>query len=312
MSQVSGQGTLWNLPNYAGDLFTADAIQTPFLTAIGGLTGGMMTDNFQFPTCSLYDFPAASQPAITETASLAAPTSTEYVRTQETNVTQIFQEAIMVSYEKLANAGRLSGLNTVGQANNAPSELDFQVTNALKKIARDIEYTFLNGAYSLAANAGQASGTRGMIAAASSTTAAGGATLSKALIDGLLLKMATAGAVFGNMVMYVNGFQKQKISEIYTFVPTDRNIGGSNIQYIETDFCKIGVVYNRFMDTDELLIADLSVCAPVFQPVPGKGNFFLEELAKVGASQNYQIYGKIGLDHGPGFMHGTLTGLATS
>ncbi len=52
MAQVSGQGTVWNLPNYAGDLMTADAVMTPFFSAIGGLTGGLITQNFQFPTCS--------------------------------------------------------------------------------------------------------------------------------------------------------------------------------------------------------------------------------------------------------------------
>ena len=34
-------GTIWNLPNYTGELFTSDLINTPFLSAIGGLTGGM-------------------------------------------------------------------------------------------------------------------------------------------------------------------------------------------------------------------------------------------------------------------------------
>ena len=54
---VSGLGTTWNLPNYAGELFTADTSQTPFLTMAGGLTGGMMTDNFEFPTAILFDMP---------------------------------------------------------------------------------------------------------------------------------------------------------------------------------------------------------------------------------------------------------------
>ena len=55
MTNVTGQGTIWNLPNYAGDLFTADAENTPFLTMIGGLTGGVVTNNFEFPTNSAYE-----------------------------------------------------------------------------------------------------------------------------------------------------------------------------------------------------------------------------------------------------------------
>ena len=61
MPQVTGIGTTWNLPNYAGELFTADPTQTPFLSMIGGLTGGRQTDNFEFPTAVLYDFPEAAQ-----------------------------------------------------------------------------------------------------------------------------------------------------------------------------------------------------------------------------------------------------------
>ena len=90
MANTTGTGTIWNLPNYAGELFTADALNTPILTAIGGLTGGVQTENFEFPTDSQYSLPEAAQPSITETASLTAPAAQEIVRAQNTNVTQIF------------------------------------------------------------------------------------------------------------------------------------------------------------------------------------------------------------------------------
>ena len=50
MPIVSGIGTTWNLPNYSGELFTADPIQTPLLSMIGGLTGGMITGAYEFTT----------------------------------------------------------------------------------------------------------------------------------------------------------------------------------------------------------------------------------------------------------------------
>ena len=115
MANQKGTGTTWNLPNYAGDLFTADTTNTPILSAIGGLTGGVQTDNFEFPTDSQYSLPEAAQPAITETASLTAPQAEEIVRTQNTNVTQIFHEKVSISYVKESNRGRMSGLNTAGQ-----------------------------------------------------------------------------------------------------------------------------------------------------------------------------------------------------
>ena len=318
MAQVNGQGTVWNLPNYAGELFTADLINTPILNMLGGLTGGgFQTSNFEFPTSSEYDFPSATQPSVTETDSLTAPTATEAVRTQVKNVTQIFQEAVSLSYEKLSNAGRLSGINTQGQVNNMADEKAAQINYNLQKIARNIEWTIINGVYQISTDSATANKTRGLLEAASlaggTAIAASGAELSKELMDTLFRTMFENGAMFVNPVIIVNGFQKQKISDIYGYAPTDRNVGGINIKQIETDFGNVGVLpAHRFMPTDSLEIVDISVLKPVFQPVPNKGNFFYEELSKVGASENGMLYGKFGLDHGPAFAHGKITGLATS
>ena len=82
-----------------------------------------------------------------------------------------------------------------------------------------------------------------------------------------------------------------------------------NITRIETDFFEMGVVYDPFVAADRILISDVAACAPVFQTVPGKGVLFLEDLAKTGAAEKKQIYGQIGLDHGPAFLHGSITGL---
>ena len=72
-----------------------------------------------------------------------------------------------------------------------------------------------------------------------------------------------------------------------------QNIAGMNITQIESDFCKVGICFDPFIKKDSLLVADVAQIAPVFQPVPGKGNFFEEELAKQGASDKIQIYGQI-------------------
>lgn len=313
MSNVAA-GTVWNLPNYTGELFTADVTSTPFLSMIGGITGGMMTDNFEFVTDSQYSQETASQPAITETASLTAPTAISYVRGQNKNVTQIFQEKVSISYAKMSNSGRLTGINTAGSENNAPSEKDFQIAKALEKIARDVEYTFLNGVYQIATDAATANKTRGMISLCSvNTVDASAATLSKALMDSLLLTMFNNGAYFKDMVLFCGGFQKQVLSNIYGYAPTDRNVGGVNIKQIETDFGNIGIADpHRFMPAGTIGIFDMSAIAPVFQPVPEKGNLFYEELAKTGAAESGQIFGQIGLAHGASFLHGTITNLATA
>lgn len=317
MANIAGTGTTWNLPNYAGDLFTADPINTPILSAIGGLTGGVQTDNFEFSTDSQYSLPAASQPAISETASLTAPAANGIVRTQNTNVTQICHEKVSVSYVKESNRGRMSGLNTAGQQNNAQStERDWQIARALEKIARDIEYTLINGVYVKSTGVGVANKTRGLLAlcsgAGGTTIAAGAKKLAKANMQALFKAMYDAGASFSNVILWVNSYQKQIITDIYSYAPADRNVAGTNIKQLETDFGNIGISLDRFMPQDSVLAAEMSVLAPVFQPVPEKGNFFYEELAKTGASEEGQVFGQFGLDHGPAFMHGSISGLTTS
>lgn len=328
MAQVSGIGTTWNLPNYAGELFTADPTQTPFLSMIGGLTGGKQTDNFEFPTAVLYDFPEAEQPEISETASATAPAASHIARQQEKNVVQIHQEVVDLTYAKQSNSGRMSGLNTAGQNPNPADEKAWQIQQKLIKIARDVEFSFINGTYQISTAANVANKTRGMLelctsAAGTSISAKGGtdesptyAPLSKALMDQLFREMADAGAYFGKMVLFCGAQQKQAITNLYADqfkanMQTTQNVGGMNITEIETDFFKMGVVWDRFMPNDSILIADMAHIAPVFQAVPGKGVLFQEELAKTGASDKIQIYGQIGLAHGPAFLHGAITGLAT-
>ena len=137
---------------------------------IGGLSGGMKTENDEFATGVLYEFPDAAQPAISEQASQTAPEATAIAREQKTNVTQIFHETISLTYAKMANRGKLSGLNTAGVQANPTSELDWQIAQRLKKIARDVEYTFLNGTYAKAGDVSEANKTRGMLELCSTGT----------------------------------------------------------------------------------------------------------------------------------------------
>lgn len=316
MPNVTGIGTTFNLPNFAGDLFTASPTQTPFLSMIGGLSGGMKTENDEFATGVLYEFPDAAQPSISEQASQTAPEAAAIAREQKTNVTQIFHETISLTYAKMANRGKLSGLNTAGQNANPTSELDWQIAQRLKKIARDVEYTFLNGTYAKASGVTEANKTRGMLELCSTGTTidAGSAALSLDLLKQLFKAMADAGANFGNMVLFCGSTQKQKITDLYERqlgynAAAPRNVGGMNIQKLETDFFEMGICYDPFMAAGKILIADVSACAPVFQDVPGKGVLFLEDLARTGAAEKKQIYGEIGLAHGPAFLHGSITGL---
>ncbi len=318
MANVTGVGTSWNLPNYAGELFTADASQTPLLSMIGSLTGGRQTTSSEFPTAVLFDYPQASQPGISESDSVTAPQSSLITREQETNVVQIHQEVINLTYMKMSNSGNMSGLNS-SYGNSVDDEKAFQIHHKLVKIARDVEHSFLNGEFNKATSANDANKTRGLIELTKNGTTidAGGSVLSKTMLDSLYRSMAENGAYFDNMVMFLPAYQKQMITDIYAnqfnaTMGARETIGGVNITQIETDFFRMGVVWDRFMPKDTVLIADVNHIAPVFQAVPEKGVIFEEQLAKTGASDMIQIYSQIGLAHGPAFLHGSITNLAVA
>ena len=215
-------GTLWNLPNYAGQLFTPSHVATPFLDRIS-MTRDV--DSPEFAMSSSYDMEAAAQPAITETASLTAPTPVSYVRSNEKNVCQIFQRKVSVSYAKQSAPGRLTrvevgstGLGYDEDGNNPVSnELAFQIQTNMDQMKMDMEYSFLNGVYQLATSSAVAFKTRGVITGSTvNTVAAGGVDVTKTMLDELLKEMADNGSFEqgGNMTIFCNAWNKQKLTDI--------------------------------------------------------------------------------------------------
>lgn len=306
MSNLSATGTVFNLPNYIGQVYTATPAETPFLNLIA--PKAVKTDNFQFSTGAEYTIDDAAQPEISEADAALAPSPISYVRTQVTNVTQIFHETVSVTYSRLANTGRLSGVTGSLGADAAANELDFQTARALERIARNAEYTFLNGTYNLAEASDEANMTRGMINACATTSSLSGAPLTKSALNAVLKSAYDSGATFTGMVILCGSDVKQQLTDIYSsqwgsVMPAARQVGGMNIMQIETDFGAIAIVLSRFIPSGTLIGADISCIRPVELEVPGKGNFFREQLSKTGAAEEYQIYGQLGLDHGPMWKH---------
>jgi len=304
-----------SLPSYAGQIFTSDPKNTPFLTRIGGINGGKVTQNYEFTTGQHYNLPDPTTPRISEVESLTAPDPSYIAREQKKNVTQIFHETVAISYVKQSNGSRLSGLNTAGQQANPADELAWQTDARLKKIARDMEHTFLYGSYRLSTNDNDANQTRGMFEAIqSSALDANQYALSYDMLKALYLMMARNGAQFELMELYCGAYQKQAITEIYERktgfkLPDSRTVGGVNIQDVMFDFGTLSIVYDPFFQDTEIGLFDMKFIDVVTQPVPGKGNFFREELAKTGAGETHQIFGQAGLDHGPEFVHSKIFNL---
>ena len=95
------------------------------------------------------------------------------------------------------------------------------------------------------------------------------------------------------------------------YAEQDRNIGGKNIKQIETDFGNVMVVYEPTM-AGTVALLDMGKIKPVAKDIPGKGQLFYEPLSKVGAGEQGQIYGELGIDYANEAFHGKITGLKSS
>lgn len=155
-----------NTPNYSGMLFNKGNTKTPFSTMIGARRKS--TNHTEFVTGQEFETAQGSQPNISESQSLTAPDSSIVTREQKTNVTQIFQESVGISYGKMSNMGTMAGINVAGQQPNPPTEEDFQIAAKMAKIAQDIEYTFINGVYQKSTGDSVANRSRGLLNAITS------------------------------------------------------------------------------------------------------------------------------------------------
>jgi hypothetical protein len=395
--QITGMGTTFNLPNYVGPLFAITPADTPFLSAIGGLTGGGMTDATEFEWQS-YDLGDPGQKTALEGA--AAPTAEAIARGNVRNVLEIHQKKVSVSYTKQGASGLLTTPSSapyhgVPGENPVGNEMDWQVQQQLKRMALDLNWVCINGVYQLPTDNTTPRKTRGILQAVttnrvalgtsvtgltSSTdtiaetgtalangdaiiftatgaatsiiagriyyvvskatdsfkvaTSSGGTALTLGTATGIAYTVPstsalTAGNVNGlaqmaydngglseqdTAVLVVNSRQKVNLTTAYAgqYRQADplsgRNVGGVSVDTVVTDFGTFGVMLDRHMPQDTILLCSMEQLRPVFLNVPGKGTLFSEALAKVGASTDEQLYCEFGLEYGNERAHAVLTG----
>lgn len=313
MADQTGIAQSFGVLNYSGQLFDKTNTDTPLVSTLPRRD----TNSVEFVINSTYATDSPSIPSISETASLTAPNPTYVTRAQETNVVQIFQYTTGVSYQKQANTGTLAGVNIAGQSNNVPNEFDFQMAVKTKKARTDLEYTLINGTFNKAANDNEVNKTRGLIAAITTNTeAAASAEMNFNLLNKVLRKMFGNNAPTDGLVIMCDAITKAQITNNWSklpgyFLPQSRTVGGLAIDQIITDLGTLGVMVHRMMPAGTALLVNMDVLEIVEMPIPGKGNFFWEPLAKVGAGDKGQLYGTAGLDYGPEWYHAKITGLST-
>ena len=311
---ATGTAMSFAVPNFSGLLFRKGKADTPFSTIIGSRP--KYTNAVEFSCGQAFDVEAGTQPAISENASLVAPTPEITTREQKTNVTQIFQKAVSVSYGKMSNMGTMSGINVAGQQPNPINELQFQIERRMEQIAQDMEYTFLNGVYVKAANDNTANQTRGILNAIESNVLdMNNQPLTYWKVAEGLKCISDQGGRTDRIILGVNATTLLQLTydaskNNMTVVPLSREENGLAIDTVVTPLGRIGLVLMNSLPNGVALLFDPEVISPVFQEVPGKGNFFLEQLAKVGAGDSYQLFGQAGLDHGPEWLSAKFTNIS--
>lgn len=315
MAGITGLGTTYNLPNYVGELFAASPEDTPFLSAIGGLTGGESVGAtlFEWQGYDLRDADATRQ----RLEGADAGAGEERVRFNDSNVLEIHQEAVALSYTKQGatkQRGAGAAAVTIGSTTIPADELAWQLAQQFKQIARDVEKTFLTGTFARPTDNTTPRKTRGLLQAITTnvSTVAGGALTEEAVLDLFQDVWENGGIQEGETrTVIVNAALKRALTKIFIkdkgYEEATRNVGGVNLQTFETDFGRANIMLDRYMPADQLAVVSLEECKPAFLEIPGKGHFFAESLAKTGASDKVQIYGEIGLNYGNQRKHGKIT-----
>ena len=318
--------------SYLGQLFQQIKRPNALLKMAGAFAGKSMGESFAyeattaitFPIGVFYQLAAPSQPSVLEGANAPAASTTSL--TQATNVVQLFHETIAATY--LAQSQQtVSGIVPIplgeaqGQVVN-PRSVEWQVRARLQKIAQDVNYSFLRGAYvSPADPTTTALQTRGLVTAIVSNiidqTGTTANTITAAIFRGyvqaLLQSMITYNGynvddsfcmfcdatTFGNAV---NAYA----AAVTNFVNPTVQVAGLQVRRLLTTFGELLLVLEPDMPANTALIAKMDEVAPVGLEVPGKGVIFEEMLYKQGSADQTQIYGQLGIDHGPEYYHGLL------
>ena len=310
MADVAGLGTTYNLPNFVGELFFLTAADTPFKSMAASIGGIRRTTSKSF-TWQTASNPAPAQPAIVEGAD---PVYQEQDRAEVSNVVQIFEYGVDISYSKQASTGQL-GATATPLLGDQPvtNEQEFQEALKLDRCSEDMEVSFLAGAFQNPVDNATGRKTRGILTAVTTNVVAAGTTdLSKDQIDALLGLMHANRARFQRPTIFANALQIQRLNDIYAFAPMSRSEGGVNIQSLVTPFGGLDVVIDRHVTAGVLAILDMAFVKTAVMPIPGKGELFLEPKPATGASFKSMLYGEWGIQYGPQTHHGKITGLTTT
>lgn len=329
-----GNAQISTVVPYLGELFQTVKRPNSLLKLAGHFQGANIGEPFaykestarEFPIGAFYTLVAPSQPSVLEGAN--APAAEYTALTQTTNVVQIFHKTVQVTY--LAESDKsVSGIVPIpmgaaqGEVQN-PRSTAFQVMATLERIAQDLNYSMFNGVFANPANpAATALQMRGLITAIvtnivdQSAYAGGGAAVTAAIYRSfvnqlLALMIAQNGyAIDSTFTLFAGTTEFSNVCAAYEafgtiYLTPETIVGGVKLRHVLTRFGTINLVLDPDVAAQQLVITPLSQVGIVGLPVPDKGVLFEEPLFKQGSADQTQIYGQLGIDHGPEWLSGLL------
>jgi len=316
--------TMTTTLNYSGILYTKTDESTRFLDAIyqRGKGGGIRkTRSIEFVLSSGYDMDDPTQPGISETASMTAPTPETTERDQEYNVVQIYQRSVKVSYLKQQNVDMLAGVNNANQQNNIPNELDFQIGRRIAQMRMDLNFSLLNGAFQYTKGsvtvAPKSRGLRNAIV--TNKFDADDKALKKAIINDALMQMIANGADPTALEIWVNPAMLDVITDCYALIPgsalpATRTEGGIAYNQILTPYAPLNIEWEPNVPSGEIVLVNMGQMAVaemdyIDENGVNYGALFYERLAKTGAAESGQVYGTLGCDYAAEWHHGRIHGI---
>lgn len=223
-------------------------------------------------------------------------------RSRVSNYTQIFSKTLEVSYTQQAVS--VAGVD---------SEFAYQMEKRMKEIATDIEKALITGTGNSGAS-GTARRLKGFLAWMTTNVETGTGTAAHYLTETLFNNLLQT--IWGNGgrpdTVHVNGFQKRQISAFST--PNQRylEVTGegelrNSISMYDSDFGRLRIELNPFMDTDKTLVIEkdrweIAMLRPIeTYTVPS-----------VGSSKRGAIEGELTLQANNEAASGKNTNLSTS
>ena len=365
ISGLSGSVPIYSqqINNFSGELFRVGGQRTPFLSATGGLNGGKVLQSTFWQIQAADSHTVSSEP----TKGQEGNTPTEYLgrdRVAYTGVTQIFHKGVKMTYTAMAtfqqqntftlgaaayNASDGDGTTTastqLGLAGSNPIVDEFaeQMSLALEKVAREVEWFAFNGTFADGANVTPGAGTREMRGISEycslnanadnsvaptfvggnvywNGTTGNGATgddqvLSWDAIAESLKRLYDAHAPMVQPVLCISPKQLLDLNKELlagdvgitgAILPRDRNLAGIDIDVIVTPFGQIGmmVIDPNILPANTAFILDFAFIQPVFTNIPGYGTVFVRDIDQDANAQVAKaIYMEMGYDFGPPSYH---------